>query len=59
MCCVHKLLLAFDGELRERGPHVAPRATLGRLGIAAQPPLLLEICPRGNNKKIIIIFPCS
>ena len=20
---------------------------------------LLEICPRGNNKSIIIIFPCS
>ena len=20
---------------------------------------LLEICPRGNNKRIIIIFPCS
>ena len=21
--------------------------------------LVLEICPRGNNKRIIIIFPCS
>ena len=21
--------------------------------------LLLEICPRGNNKMVIIIFPCS
>ena len=20
---------------------------------------LLEICPRGNNKRVIIIFPCS
>ena len=22
-------------------------------------PFVLEICPRGNNKRIIIIFPCS
>ena len=21
--------------------------------------ILLEICPRGNNKMVIIIFPCS
>ena len=22
-------------------------------------PVLLEICPRGNNKMVIIVFPCS
>ena len=27
--------------------------------LKAATPSLLEICPRGNNKSIIIIFPCS
>ena len=36
-----------------------------RLGLDEQDPVegrmkrMLEICPRGNNKLVIIIFPCS
>ena len=45
----------FDYALREEKP-VAPVA--GATGYA-ELKKLLKICPRGNNKSIIIIFPCS
>ena len=36
----------------------APRPAPAR-GPVPPPRPLLEICPRGNNKMVIIIFPCS
>ena len=54
---------AYCPQIRKKRKNVhshvgCPKPSVWEMEIIVYP-LLLEICPRGNNKRIIIIFSCS
>ena len=53
------LALSATGDSIHSPLFIPPPPSLPIVEPKAEPEPMLEICPRGNNKLVIIIFPCS